>query len=69
MPKWTLSLSDDAFERLDHDDAVATDDDHADGIHHVAALDVLGGLVDDQVHEGIVAAQCSGDQTVAVQLH
>lgn len=49
-----------AFEGFDHDNAIASNDHHTDRIHDIAASDVLGCLVDDQIHERIVASEGTG---------
>ena len=58
----------DAVQRLEHDDGVAADHAHAQADLLVVGL-ALGGFVEDDVEEDVVAAQRAHDFARAVELH
>lgn len=57
-----------AVQRLEHDDRVSADNTHAEARLLAAGL-ALGGLVEDDVEEDVVAAQGAHDFPRAVELH
>lgn len=57
-----------AIQRLEHDDRVSADNTHAEARLFAAGL-ALGGLVEDDVEEDVVAAQGAHDFARAVELH
>ena len=58
----------DAVQRLEHDDGVAADHAHAQADLLIVGL-ALGGFVEDDVEEDVVAAQRAHDFARAVELH
>lgn len=58
----------DAVQRLEHDDGVAADHAHAQTDFLIVGL-ALGGFVQDDVEEDVVAAQRAHDFARAVELH
>ena len=58
----------DAIQRLEHDHGVAADHAHSQADFLVVGL-ALGGFVEDDVEEDVVAAQRAHDFARAVELH
>lgn len=62
------SITVNAIQRLEHDDGVSPDDTHPQA-HFLVVGPALGGFVEDDVEEDVVAAQRAHNLARAVQLH